>query len=375
VTMVLSDEHLEMAAVVRRLLRNDVPLTSLPMLADSSDEPWRKIWKRMTDQLGLPGLCVPERLGGGGHDHAVLAVACEELGAALAPVPFFSSVVLGTGALLLVDDVDANERWLPALAAGSRVVALAGAWDGRGLWRPEQTSVRTVQSDSVTLVGRAEKVLGAREADLLVVIARDEGQGEGGLGLFVVDDLSTVARTDLAVLDPTRSRADLEFMGTPATRLVTHQPPRLLLDELRDRAFAALAAEQYGGMQASLRELLDYLRVRVQFGRVVASFQALKHRLAELQMQLEEAEALARHVNALVDSSPDGLAVAAAETQARLGALYSDFAQECLLLHGGIGFTWEHHAHLFLKRAKADKTLFDTPAGHRLRLGQLLGLG
>ncbi|WP_018655629.1 acyl-CoA dehydrogenase family protein [Actinomadura flavalba] len=306
----------------------------------------------LAGQLGAYGLAVPEEHGGLGCTLAETQVVCEEVGRVLAPVPFLSSAVLAAQALLLAG---AHEH-LPALAEGTLTGTVAWAEDGS--W--DAAAIRAEARDG-RLYGVKDHVLDAPGAGLVVVPARFGGD----LALFAVTDAAVEA---LPVMDQTRPQSRIVFDGTPATLLAADAAP--LLDRLLAVAATALAGEQLGGAQYCLDMTVEYVRTRKQFGRPIGSFQAVKHRLADVYVLVESARSLGRDAaRALAADAPDAER-RAATAQAYCAEAFQTAAAETIQLHGGIGFTWEHPAHRYFKRAHGSAQLFGTPAWHRQRIAE-----
>jgi alkylation response protein AidB-like acyl-CoA dehydrogenase len=301
------------------------------------------LWKRMAGELGVQGLAIPERYGGAGYSFAELAVVLEEAGRALCAGALLPTAVLAAHTLLLSGD----ERYLPGIADGT--LSATVAFDG------------DVRERDGTLSGSAEFVLGGADADLILVRAGDR--------LFACEP-DAVTRTPLRVLDETRPQARLEFRDTPATLLGSADVvPRVL-----DIGRAALAAEQLGGIGHAIEATVSYVEQRRQFGRPIGSFQAVKHRLAALLVEYEAARsATAYAVACVATESPELPVTAAAAAIVGTGA-YRLAVAEYVQLHGGTGFTWEHPAHRYVRRARADEVLFGTPQDHSARLAVALGL-
>ncbi|MEO3781734.1 acyl-CoA dehydrogenase family protein [Actinocorallia sp. B10E7] len=354
--LILTTEQRELAEAVRSFLASAAPIARVRQIAEGEESYDRKTWERLAGELGVTGLAIPEEYGGEGAGHAEVAVVLEELGAALTPVPYFASSVLAAEALLALGDEEAKREYLPGIAAGTTVATLAF---GEGV---------TASADH-TLDGCAERVLYGADADLLLVVADLDGRP----AVFAVRG-EAARRTPLEVLDPTRPQAAVEFSGTPA-RLVGPADATEALARTLDVAGAVLASEQVGGLRRCLDTIVDYAKLRVQFGRFVGSFQGVKHRLADLHCLLEQSESVARYAAWAADEAPDELPQAAALAQAYVGPAYFRVAKEHLLLHGGIGFTWEHDAHFYYKRAKSSELLLGPRRGHRARLAERLGLG
>ncbi|TMR96783.1 acyl-CoA dehydrogenase family protein [Nonomuraea basaltis] len=338
--LVLSQEQQQLRESVRSFLRTASPL---PKVRDGYDP---QVYARLNGELGLSGLIVPEEYGGAGAGLAELAVALEETGAALLPGPFLATAF----AAIAVTKVPDKEL-------------LAGIAEGRIAATLAQDEVAY---DGSAVHGTLTQVLSGMEADVLVVPART---GDGVVMVAVELTAPGVTRTALETLDLTRGQARVVMEGAPGK--VLGPPPE---SGIGDRLCVALAAEQLGVMRAALDAIVAYAKIRVAFGRYIGSYQGVKHKLADMHCKLEQAESIVRYAAWAADESPDELPGAAALAQAYVGRACFEVARDHLLLHGGIGFTWEHDAHLYYKRAKADEVLLGPPRIHRARLAHLLEL-
>jgi alkylation response protein AidB-like acyl-CoA dehydrogenase len=334
------------------------------------------LWKTLARELGLAALAIPERHGGAGLGWIEVIGVMEEIGRTLAPVPFLSSSVLATAALLTCGTEEQQAAILPPLARGDVTATLAWLEVG-GHADPAAiaTTARPAPGGHVLLDGRKRFVLDGHAADLLLVVAREPGTtGASGLALYEVPaGASGVRRHRLPTMDATRTLAEVVFsdVRVPATsRLGDPSSPSSggwpQIARALARAQVALAAEQVGGAQRCLDLGVEYAKVRHQFGRPIGSFQAIQHNLAELFVLVESARSAAYYAGWAADHAGDD---EADETAACAAAFCADAffhcAAETIQVHGGIGFTWEHDAHLFFKRARAGKTLLGTPADHR----------
>ena len=311
------------------------------------------LWKTLATDLGLAGLLVPEERGGAGASAREAAVVLEELGRAVAPVPFLTSAVVATTALR-----DAEGDLLGQLASGERTVALVVPLSTG----PDGTLPAAEVKDG-RLSGTVTSVAGALEADVLLVLA--------GSTLYAVA-ASDAVRTPVVSLDMTRQLADISLDGAAGTAIVADAEP-VVRRALRAGA-ALLASEQLGVARWCLEETVGYLKQRKQFGRVVGGFQALKHRLADLAIGVDSANAAARYAAATLAAADPDIEIAAAVAQGYCGDVAVTAAEEAVQLHGGIGMTWEHPVHLYLKRAKADQIAFGTSGAHRANLAHLIDL-
>jgi alkylation response protein AidB-like acyl-CoA dehydrogenase len=325
------------------------------------------LWRVLAAELGLAGLLVPEKLGGQGASAREAAVVLEELGGAVAPVPFLGSAVLATSALLGCDLADAGVgALLGRLAGGTATATLAVPLSAA----PGDAFPQGVRAHADgRLTGAVTSVADAVTADVLVVPA----VGPDGPGLYEVAAAAEVTVSRFTALDLTRPPADLRFDAAAGRRLPAADPAAALESALLTGA-ALLASEQLGVAQWCLDETVRYLGERHQFGRVVGSFQSLKHRLADLWLEVVNARAAARGAADAVASGAPDAAVAVRVAQAYVSGVAVHAAEEAIQLHGGIGMTWEHPLHLYLKRAKADAIALGTPGRHRAALAGLVDL-
>ncbi|MFE4252610.1 acyl-CoA dehydrogenase family protein [Streptomyces sp. NPDC056910] len=319
------------------------------------------LWARLAGEIGVQGLAIPEEYGGSGFTFAELAVAMEESGRALCSAPLLPTVGLAAPALLASGDRQACERYLPHIANGTLTATVAGLHDD------EPGIVAGPAHDGTVLRGAADFVLDGAGADLVLVRA----QTPDGPRLFAVEpDPDTCVRTPHRVLDETRRQARMEFRGAPATPVGESDEAAVVLDTGR----AALAAEQVGGSGHALDATVEFVAQRHQFGRPIGSFQAVKHRLADVLVALEAARSASAYATACVALGSQWLPVAAAAAATVCSETFRLATAEYVQLHGGIGFTWEHNAHLYVRRARSGAVLLGTPAGHRARLAALIGL-
>ncbi len=319
----------------------------------------RDLWARAGLEVGLQAMAVPEQYGGGGFGLTELGVVFEELGRVLACAPFFSTLALAVPALHRAGDADAVAPLLAGITEGRTTATFA--WAGA---RPSQT---TITAAGGVLSGDVPIVVDGRDVDVVLVAARDQ---HDAVGLYAVRG---AAATPLVALDPTRRLARLRLDAAGADLLAADVGTQL--DDAAEVAGLLLAAEQLGVASRAMEAAVDYAKTRVQFGRHIGSFQAIKHRCADMLVDVELTRSLVYHALDLAQRDPSALPVE--------GALARGFASEVavrvtagnLQIHGGIGFTWDHEAHLYLKRAKSSQLLFGRPAEHRARAAELLGIG
>jgi alkylation response protein AidB-like acyl-CoA dehydrogenase len=372
----VSAEQRELRNSVRRFLAERAPLTRVRELMETADGIDPDVWRQASTQLGLPGIAVPEEYGGAGFSFAEQAIVLEELGAALFTGPYLASAVLAATALLASDDEEARKNLLPGIAAGETVATLAFTEDG-GSWDPASIRLAATPDDTGwRLDGHKSFVLDGHTADLILAVAA--AGTDGKLSLFAVDAVDAVAigltRHALPTLDQTRKLARLAFDGTPARLVGEPGTARAVLDRTLDVAAIALAAEQLGGAQRALDMAVAYAKVRQQFGRPIGSFQAIKHRCADLLLEVESLRSAVGYAAAAVAAGSTEVPVLAPLLKAYASEVYSHVAGENIQIHGGIGFTWEHDAHLYLKRAKASELFLGDASYHRDRLATRIGL-
>ena len=331
----------------------------------------RAVWDQMARQLRLPGLSLPGDYGGDGFGLTELGVVLEEMGAALLCSPFFATVVLAAQALLASADEAACARYLPGIAAGQTIATLAAA-EGNASWDPAMVAARAQRTpDHWALTGKKNFVLDGTIADLVLVVARSTA----GPSLFAVDREAPGLRAEpMTALDPTRPLATLIFDQVPAVLVGAEGQGGRLMSRVLDLACVALAAEQAGGARRCLEMSAGYARTRFQFGRAIGSFQAVKHKCADMLVRVELAEATAREAARLADEAGPESGVAAATAHICCSQAYLFAATENIQVHGGIGFTWEHPAHLYFRRAKSSELLFGGPAVYHERLLDRLGI-
>jgi alkylation response protein AidB-like acyl-CoA dehydrogenase len=366
-----SEEQEELRTAVHRFLQEKSPETEVRRLMETEDGYDPAVWSQMADQLGLQSLIIPEEFGGSGFSYVELIVVLEEMGNALLCAPFFSTVALAANALLTSGDDAAKKEFLPGLASGQTIGTLAITEDN-GRWDFEGIALEATDSGSGwTLDGHKSFVIDGHLANLILVV----GRTKAGLSLFAVDgDAAGLTRTSLPTMDQTRKQARLVFESTPARLVGTDGGAAEGLTKTLDLAAVALAAEQVGGAQHCLDSSVDYAKNRIQFGRPIGSFQAIKHKCADMLLEVESAKSAAYYAGWAAAEDSDELPVVASLAKSYCSEAYFHAAAENIQIHGGIGFTWEHDAHLYFKRAKSSELLFGDPAYHRELLAQRIGI-
>ncbi|WP_405945053.1 acyl-CoA dehydrogenase family protein [Streptomyces sp. NBC_00932] len=367
-SLVESEDEESVRTVVRKLLADRCASEDVAAVYDGAQGLHGALWRTLAADLGLAGLLVPEEAGGAGAGPRETGTVLEELGSAVAPVPFLTSAVIATSTLVRLmpeqpADRSAVRDTLVAAASGELVLTLAVPWS-----TAPDSPAYTVREKPDGLHGDVTPVAGADAGTFLV-----PALGTDGPGLWLVDR-AEVRATPVTALDMTRPLATLGLDGARARPVARG---RAAEDAVRAGLLTGaglLASEQVGLAHWCLTETVSYLTERRQFGRVVGGFQAIKHRMADLHIAVESARAAARYAAAALADDPGDAPVAVAVAASVCSEVAVRAAEECVQLHGGIGMTWEHPAHLRLKRAVADQVALGTPVRHRARLGGIVGI-
>ena len=373
-----SDEQDEFRAMVRRFLEERWSTAEVRKLAETPAGFDRATWKQMAEELGLHGLALPEAYGGQGFGFIEVGIALEEMGRQLAGGPFLASAVVAAHAIQLAATSAQRAELLPGIASGDTIATLAlleasGRHDAAGI----ATTCRR-DGDGWRVAGRKIAVLDAQNADLLLVAAREAGTaGEAGVSLFVVRaDAAGVTVKATDGLDLARKLAEVELADASATLLGDAGTAWPALARTLDLAAIAVAAESVGTAARCLEMAVGYAKSRIQFARPIGSFQAIKHKAAEVMLELESARSAAYWswwVAAQPETSAADLAEAASVAKATCDDALLRAAAENVHIHGGVGFTWEFDCHLFYRRAKTSEFLFGDPLWHRARISTQLG--
>jgi alkylation response protein AidB-like acyl-CoA dehydrogenase len=373
----LSEEQELLQQSARDFLARECPTALVRQVTCSDDGFPRALYEKMAG-MGWTGLIIPEALGGLGLTMLDLAVLAEEMGRAALPGPFFSSAVLATMTLLASAAASHKKYWLPRLAAGEVVGALAFIEESDRL-DPPGIAARCIKTRSgYRLDGTKAFVTDAHVADFVIAAFRSRGAGGTGICLFVVPrDTPGMTIRPLQDMDQTRRPCEVVFrdVEVPASaRLADEKTGWKVLSRVMDAACVVLAADSLGGAQRALEMSVEYSKVREQFGRPIGSFQALKHMAAEMVSEIEPARSLVWYAAYAFDRVRRDAARAAAMAKARLSDVYCRTTNRAVQMHGGIGFTWEHDLHFWFKRAKWNETAFGNATFHRERVAQLAGL-
>lgn len=362
----LSSEQSALRQELRRFLADRAPVAGVRDSMHESLGHDAELWSALSDEWGLPAIGVPPEHGGAGGDLLDIAVVMEELGRGVAPVPFLSSAVLAAEALRLSSDDDARARWLPRLADGSAIAALA-APEVTGPSGSDLPLATPAEDGTWVLNGVVDHVLGGGCADVLLVSCGSDR----GPDLFLANAESVHTERHCGV-DATRDLCRVTLVDAPATRLSAGGNGPMILTTVIGRGTVALACEQVGGARACLELALEHAKHRVQFGRPIGSFQAIKHLLVERMADIEGASASAYRAAWAFDNDLDDAVAHAGISKALASDAYLEAAKAGVQVHGGIGFTWEHATHLYLKRALAGRPLLGSPEHHRDQLSDLL---
>ncbi len=355
-----SQEQEDLRQTVSRFLAEKAAEPETRRLMESESGFDKRVWEQMGAQMGLQGIVIPELYGGAGYGLVELGVVMEEMGRSLLCAPFLSTVVLAAQALLISGDKKIMARYLPAIAAGEITATLALPEDS-GEWGPKAVSVREATGE---LSGTVEFVIDGHTADLILVPAL----GETGLGLHLVEARSSgMTVKQLTTIDQTRKAATVSFERTPAARLELELSGEATMNHIRAFAAIALAAEQVGGAQRALEMSVKYASDREQFGHKIGSYQAIKHRCAEMFLEVESARSAAYFAAYEADESDDAekVSLVASFAKALCSDAFMHVAAENIQIHGGIGFTWDYSAQLYYKRAKSAEIFLGDATYHR----------
>jgi alkylation response protein AidB-like acyl-CoA dehydrogenase len=376
-TFMLTSDQEMLQRTVRELVRERAPVATARKLRDEKSESGfdRKLWREL-GELGVAGVALPESLGGAGLGYRELGLVFEELGRTLCATPMFASCVLA-GELLRLGGSEAQKAVLPKVAAGEQLLALA--YNEAPHHAPERCTTRALASgDGFSLQGQKRFVLDAHVADRLYVVARTGGSESerGGLSVFEVDPRASGVRIERVSMVDGRNAAHVTLDGVRVSRAALvgeRDEASVLLDAVLARAAIVVSAEMLGGARSAFEMTLDYLKTRKQFGVLIGTFQALKHRAADLYAELELSRSALLDALAAVDGERPDVLEAASIVKARLSDVYVRVTAEAVQMHGGIGVTDEHDIGLFYKRARVSELLLGDGNYHRARYASLRG--
>lgn len=367
-----TDEQEQIRAMVRRFLAEQSPTTEIRRLM-ATDNGWERAgWQRLSSELGLTSVHIPEAYGGQGLGFVELAIVLEEMGRALLCAPYFASVALAANAILNAGSEGQKHELLPAIATGETVATLAFT-ENNGLWDSTRVALTATPAGAgYRLSGVKSFVLDGHTADLIIVLARAPGSsGDDGLSFFSVrGDAAGLDRQLLKSVDSTRKLARLTFNDVQGDLLGDLGAAAAPFAATLDQAAVCLANEMVGGADQLRQSALDYAMLRMQFGRPIASFQAIKHKCADMLVDVELAKSAAYYAaEAAAESDPE-LPALASLAKACAADAFMQTARETIQIHGGIGFTWDNDTHLWFKRAKSSEVFLGSPSYHRELLMQ-----
>ncbi len=365
-----TEEQEQFRAALRRFLDDKSPPSEVRRLMETEPGYDPAVWRQMSQELALPAIHLPHQYGGSGFGMVELGIVMEELGRALLCAPYFSTAVMAANAILNAGSEQQKAALLPDIASGEHLATLAVAELG-GDWDPHAIQLRaTPAGDGFLLDGVKSYVLDGHVSDLLIVAART-AEAADGLGLFVLPaDTRGLTRRLLKSMDATRKIARIDFKGAQAQLLGSVGAGANALARTLDQAAIALANEMVGGAQKLLDSAVNYAKMRVQFGRPIGSFQAIKHKLADMLLDVELARSTAYYAaQAAAVEDPEWPALACM-AKAAASEAYLRTAIDCIQIHGGIGFTWDNDTHLWFKRAKSSEVFLGMPDYHRELLMQ-----
>jgi alkylation response protein AidB-like acyl-CoA dehydrogenase len=366
-----TDEQRELRSIVRKYLADKSAEAEVRRLMATTEGYDATVWAQMSEQLGLQAMAIPTEYGGAGFGYIELGIIFEEMGSALLCAPFFSTVALAAEVLLRSGDETAKKEYLPGLASGQTIGTLALQERSAQWGLDDMATTATHTPDGWILNGHKKFVLDGHIANLVLVAAR----ADAGISIFAVNGgVAGLTATPVETMDQTRKQAELTFADTPAQLVGEPGGGPAILDKALNTAVILLAAEQVGGAARALDMAVEYAKIRVQFGRPIGSFQAIKHKCADMLTETESARSAAYYGLWTLAADDEDLSVAARLAKIYCSQAYMHVAADNIQVHGGIGFTWEHPAHLYFKRAKTSEVLLGTPAYHRELLAAQLGL-
>ena len=362
-----TDEQEEFRSGVRRALQARSPTTEVRRLMATDAGFDRDGWKKLNQELGLTAIHIPEAYGGGGFGYGELGIVLEEMGRNLLCAPYFSTAVLATAAILNAGNEEQKKKLLPRFAEGEITATFAFSEDS-GLTDAASVAATAVPSGSTYRIEGAKSfVLDGHTADLIVVVARQPGTtGDKGLSFFTVEGTAAgLDRKLLKTMDETRKLARLTFKSVEAKLVGTEGAGAAALAKTMQQAIVCLANEMVGGAERLREDALDYVKMRMQFGRSIASFQTTKNKAADMLVDVEMAKSAAYYAAAALDEGDDDLPAVASLAKATAAEAYLQTAIHAVQMHGGIGFTWDNDTHLWFKRAKSSEVMFGDAHHHR----------
>ena len=365
-----TEEQDEFRSVLRRFLEDKSPSTEVRRLMATADGWEREQWTKINSELGLTAVAIPEAYGGHGFGLSEQCIVLEEMGRSLLCAPYFGSAVLAASAILYAGTEKQKSELLPGIASGSTVATLAfteenGSWDNSGL-----TTIFEKSNSEYSITGTKSFVLDGTTADLIIVLARAPNtKKDEGLSLFAVDGQASGLKKELLKsVDETRKLARIHFDQVPAKLLGEEGNAAGPMKKTMTRSIICLANEMVGGAERLREDALEYVKMRMQFGRSIASFQVTKHKATDMLADVELAKSAAYFAAAAFDEEDDETEEAASIAKAASSEAYMQTAIHSIQMHGGIGFTWDNDTHLWFKRAKSSEVFLGDPAHHHEKM-------
>ena len=367
--LVFSPDQEEFRATVRRFLSEKSPMNDVRRSMETDEGFDQAVWSQMVSQLGITAVPIPERFGGFGLGQVEAGIIFEELGRSLACLPYMSTVGMGVNILLASGDEEVCKMLLPGVVDGVTRLGVC-VWEPGHSW--DIQGITTTASQAPRITGCKTYVMDGLTATQLLVLANDS---DGRESLYLIDaDSPKLRKTSLSTFDLTRKFAEISFDSTPARLVGERGEGAKYYFQMLNRALISMASEQVGSAQAVLDMAVKYSLSRTQFGRPIGSFQAIKHKCADMLVEIESARSASYYASWAADNDESSLEMAACIAKSYCSAALSHAVEENIQIHGGVGFTWEHDAHLYLKRAKSSEQMFGTPAEFRDRLAGRLGI-
>ena len=368
-----TEEQEFLRSTAREFLEKECPMSMVRELMETESGYRPELWKKMAE-LGWVGLLIPEEYGGAGLSFVDLVVILEEMGRSLLPSPFFGNLQ-GTQAVLLAGTQTQCKEILPAVAAGDRILSF-GITEEAGTEEATDIQLRAKkEGTSFRLTGTKLFVPDGQNADTLVVAARTGDAGESGISLLLVERQAPgVSVIPLQSMDQTRRIAEIRLDGAAGELLGEENGGWGIWEAVRDAALVALSADAIGGSEKVLEDSVKYAKERVQFGKPIGVHQAIKHKCADMLIEVESSKSITYYAAWALSEGEDETALAAAMAKAYTSDAYRHTSSENIQIHGGVGFTWEYDCHLYFKRAKAVEVTYGNPSGHRERVAQLMNL-
>jgi len=369
----LTEERTEFRDTLRRFFEEHAPISEIRRVMETGRGVSESLWKLASEELGLAGIAIPEEFGGQGFGLTELAIALGETGRSLAPIPLFASAALAGRVVQASAGEGQGAKWLEPIAAG-QVATLAWV-EAKGLWDPAAVEMEAApEGDAFRLTGEKHFVLDAAPAERLFIVARLPGtSGEGGLGVFAVEASARGLEIEgRDTLDLTRPLSTLRFAGVEACAVGAAGKSGPAIRAGLDEATALLSSEMVGGMQKILETAVDYAAERHQFSRAIGSFQAIKHKCADLLIDFEGSRTASAGAITAFEEGDAERSLLASVAKSHIGPAYLRMTTENMQIQGGVGYTWEYDAHLYYRRALASTALLGSAEEHQERLAGMV---